>query len=380
MAGLNLRPPDVRIGPELAWLTRRAFGDPRPEHVRGLNGAKAEHLSRAFRLGARIAARSGLAALELELGVEHAARLRDEHLATAAQQILLERTMHFVLEQGRSEGVPVILLKFAALHSRSVLLPGSRPAADVDVLVPARFGEHLQRRLLAAGCELTGGSGHAHQLPPLVSPDGIPIEVHRHLPGLRERLGRRFITADDLLAMGLVEQFGSALVPVVALLVAHLVAHGFVQNAPAPAAYPLLQTLADLSDLSRGDQAVIMSAARLLEPEVGAQELASIAGLVRDLSRGTGLDHLGENPVFCHVLASVLDPAYGRALKLRALTRPLTERPFPQGHWRAMVTALFPGDAELDAIYGDHGLRRKALRPLDLAWRTLRALGALTQR
>jgi hypothetical protein len=374
MRALALQPPALALSPELEWLLLRAFArNDAPAPQPGIDAQRAVALTRQFKISARIAGRTSAALLREELG-DAASELASDHFTTAARDALLHDALAFAQAAAERIGAPLIGLKFLALRALGAARAGQRPAGDIDVLTPVNRARELHAALLAAGATESGVRGHAHQLPPVLAPHGVPIEIHLHIPGIALPGSKYFAVADELMAAGLVEQHAGLSTPAAPLVAAHAAAHGFLQNAGTPASHSLLSTLADLADLLALFPDALTRAAPYLAPRFDAEDCATLTELVHQLRAGNPTPGL----VLRHTLALQLDPAYASSQRLRLLTQPLSDRPPALAVATALREALFPSPRELRAIYGDHLGHapltvRRLLRPFDLAWRVIRA-------
>jgi hypothetical protein len=107
--------------------------------------------------------------------------------ANLARGIVLERELARAAERLHAQGLPVLLLKGAAL-TRLLYGPGERFMTDVDILVPARRWSDAVGALLAAGYRLHNPTDRPLTLAhyynyPLITPGGVLLEVHRRLCG-----------------------------------------------------------------------------------------------------------------------------------------------------------------------------------------------------
>jgi hypothetical protein len=303
---------------------------------------------RRLDLGPRLVARLGRSRLADELGRGAAAALvADRGLAALAA----DRSLGVALELAQlatERGLPLALLKGAALLARGTLAPGSRALADLDLLVRESDLDAWARLLEGAGFAVTpGGVPSEHQLPTRVR-GGMAVEIHRFLPGLRAPGRGSFAGFDSLESMGLLEQPGGwpagVRVPKPGLLAAHAAVHGVAQHGFAPRSYPLMRMFADLVDLgaaARADDrarplAGALSAAEWMELERACQ------GLVAGRAAG---------PLLAHAVFGALDDAYAASLRLRALGSVPSTLPLPAAWLREAWRALFPGRERIAALY-----------------------------
>lgn len=368
------------LDPPLRWVLARAFG-PNTCFEGRRQGERELGLARRLDLSARIGGRLRLEQLEEELGHEQAVSFKHDHLATAAREGVFERSVTLLAEIARETGTPLVLLKHAALRAARITKPGWRRAGDVDVLVPARLARPFYETLSNRGYRWNGTRAYEHQLPQLLDPYDTLIEIHRHIPGLQLPGADRFVTADDLLNAGLVTREGGALVPAPAVLAAHAVAHGLLQNAGAPRSSSPLRIVADCIDLLERDPRALVGATRLLSPVLDAQALETIGELTELFARGAIEEAKGNvRKLFCHMVASQLDDDYERRLSLLTITRPLSQHARWRASLNAAFVALFPDRTAMTLLYGGSrsSLERgffRLTRPLVLLSRTVRALG-----
>lgn len=410
MSVVRFRPPTVAVEPALLWCLARAFGPPEtpvaaiapsglPAIETPVVGAHA--LASRLVLSPRLASRMPPAQLETEVGPEQAALFRRDRLATAAGSLRLGAVAEELACAASELDLPLVFLKFFALERSGLLAEGSRPAADLDLLVAPERAWELHRALVARGFTAGPTPEMEHQLPTLVAPVGDSlaggaVEIHRLLLGVRLDGGAGSATAPTLAAAGLLlparDLPGPCFVPAPEVLVAHALVHGLVQHGFAPHAYPALRLLSDWLDLlaaeeggvaGRASAELVARAGSLVAGEVSQAEVAAMAGLCRRLATcdltvlTEPVEESGEAALLHHFLAGALDPDYGRALRFAMLARPLSDRPRPLALARSLWKAAFPSRAELEAIYGPAGgpwqrWARRLGRPFDLVRRAAR--------
>jgi hypothetical protein len=378
---LRFRPPRLAISSEVRWMLLRAFGPVGAPFPGAVAAAAALALARSFEVSARIAARQGRERLAAELGEETADGFARDRRAAAAAGLRLMGEVRRVAAVAAPLGVPLVLLKFAALEGAGLLAAGSRGACDVDLLAPGGRVRELWEALAAAGWRSSGLPEAEHQLPALVGPGGGAVEVHRHLPGVRlegaasadhralDRLGR---------LRPLPDLPGRCAAPDPEVLAAHALVHGLGQHGYWPASYPPLKMVADLIDLD----ALSDRALSWVERDVPPTEAAAARRLAGRLAAGE--DPAGwegdEEVLLRHLLAGRLDPGYEQALRLGLFRAQPSERSRPVQLARAVLGAVFLSDAQIAAIYGPPRSRlgllgRRLARPFDLL-RRLAAYGA----
>jgi hypothetical protein len=338
-------------------------------------------MARGLDLAPRIAFRTGRERLGRELGEAPARTLiaaRGLAALGADGQLALARDVGAV---ARAHGLPLVLLKGAALHATGVVPAGSRWSADLDILVPAEAVGDFDAALRAEGFVASPGAiGCEHQTAALQRGEGEIVEIHRFLPGVSTPGSRRFVTLEMLASSGLLVELpdwpARASVPARAILAAHALVHGLAQHGFAPRAYPLTRMLADLIDLGVAgpDGETLMAEAHAwTERHVTAEEAFAVLELVRQLVAG----RVEPSPLLSHVLAGLLDDDYVASLKLRVLgSGPSQHSPaFAVG--RDAWHALFPGLEQLAGLHPGRAPWLSALRrPFDLASRAVRAAAA----
>jgi hypothetical protein len=375
---LLLTPPPVVVDAALAWLLRAAFAETLSEPC-PVDAARALHLARATQLSGRVAKRleawrgtSELAALGPELDADYYANVANEALLVQAQDK--------IAQLGERLGVPIIALKFAGLRLARVITPGTRAVADLDLLLPGPSARSFWRALLEAGFVRTNTHEYSHQLEALLDPYGATIDLHVHVPGVFVE-GRGFANADQLLARGLVKRMsGSLLVPSPALLCAHAIAHALLQNRSTPQTYSPLRMVADVMDLRRVQPDVVLLAANHLAPElrVTCDALERLcASLSRGVLSGPGFDGTREQTLLWHCVAARLDFDYSERLRAAGLTNKIRDGASVTEIARYVATLLYPGEPELEVLYGPAvghlaRMRRRLLRPVDLVVRAAR--------
>jgi hypothetical protein len=136
-------------------------------------------------LGPLLGAR--LKAGEIEVESEAVkARLLREYYACCAHHLLREQQTAGLWAALRNRGIPVLLLKGAALAKTVYRDPGERPMADLDCLVPrAQWREAVHLAVKAGGSwkicakrRVTGAHGYAADV---ALQNGMVVEIHRRL-------------------------------------------------------------------------------------------------------------------------------------------------------------------------------------------------------
>jgi hypothetical protein len=381
-APIRFRPPPLALSPEIRWMLLRAFGPagaPAPAPATAAEPAAALALARRFEVSARIAARQGRERLAAEMGEEAAAGFAHDRRAAAATGMRLMGEVRRVAATAAALGIPLALLKFAALEGTGLLAPGSRDACDVDLLAPGPRARELWDALVAAGFRGSGLPAAEHQLPALAWPEGGAVEIHLHLPGVRLE-GRAAARHETLARLGLLRplpELPGCAAPRPEVLAAHVLVHGLGQHGWWPASYSLLKMVADLLDLEAvapdplGGRALAWVAR-----DVPPAETAAVRRLTGRLA--VGEDPAGwpapEETLLRHMLAGRLDAEYEQALRLGLFQSQPSERPRPVQLARTVLAATLLSDAQVAAIYGPPRHRlgylgRRLARPFDLLWR-----------
>ena len=372
-------PPVFAVDTSLSWLLGASFAETCPSPPEG-EGTRVLSLARHLEISGRVAerlrriGRPRLTVLEAALDTDY-----QTNLAVDAQ---LGHALEHVAGIAAEQAVPVIALKYAALHLSGISRVGTRVAGDLDFLVPAAAIARLWQALLDAGYVRAGTRAHAHQLEALVGPFGAVVELHRHLPGVCVAR-QRFATADDLFEASLVEPLASSTLwsPQPAVLAAHALAHGLLQNRHTPQSYSLLRMLSDLVDLrtAHTGSALVASAAYCSPSLIGASKTAERLCSVLQRGMVSSAEFVGtaEQRLLWHCLAARLDADYARQLRLSPLFGAIGDSAGVSARLSYLVGALFPTEHELDAIYGPAGsiparVRRRLMRPLDLGMRLAR--------
>lgn len=336
-------------------MLRRAFGPGGAEGVPPDEGASLAH---DLDLSARLAARGSTAPEFVK------ARRR-----ALARNLRLTELARDVASVARSLDIPVAFLKFGALELSGILLPGSRNAGDLDVLVPADRAEALARALADIGFSRSPVPGWKHQLPALHAPSGATLEIHLCVPGVLGDASFGGLAA-RLTPLSAIE---GSFVPDRATLVAHALAHALDQHGHHPAAHAAMRLPADLADLGfhgAAGEALRAEVEALVSGSVSPSEVRAALDLTTALVAGKLPEQPDAIRLLSHLVASHLSPGYAKALKSRAkLTVPV------------LVRALFPSRAELGVLYprlsfpGGTVLAR-AVRPFDLVARFAGSLQA----
>jgi putative nucleotidyltransferase-like protein len=386
---IRFRPPRLELAPEVRWMLLRAFGPVAAPFAAPPAADAALATARRFELSARIASRQGRQQLALELGADAASGFQRDRMATAAVGLRLLELAGQLARAAEPLALPLVFLKFVALEAAGLDVVGSRPACDVDVLVPAPRAREFQRALLGRGYRASGHPATEHQLPGLAHPAGGTVELHRMVLGVRPA-GKASATVESLardsLLVPLPDFAGSCAIPVPAVQAAHALVHGIGQHGYWPDSYSLFKTLSDLVDLGFADagstgvafEALARRAHELVERDVAAAEAEAVRRLCAALVAGSdpaGWDpEAGEAVLLRHVVAGRLDPEYAASLRLGLFRAQPSDRPPAARLLYSVLGTVFLSRAQIDAIYGPPRhpigyLGRRLSRPFDLLLR-----------
>ncbi len=383
---IRFHPPQGQLPAEIAWVLARAFAPAESPSQRPPDARIALNLATRLGLAPRIAARQPADLLERELGGEIAREMREACWLTAGRTMRMLEVARRVALVAHEISLPLVFLKSMALHVLGLVAVGSRPAADVDVLVPAAGAARLARELAAHGFtseDLRPGELH---LPPLLHRAGVALEIHTLIRGLSLPSVRAWVTADDLLRGGLCEPAPDfptgVVVPRRDVLIAHALVHGFVEHGGNLDKYPLARMLGDLVDLGFSQKeiaAFLDGPFAWMEAALRRSEVTATAELCDALVLGGAATLLssgrdGAALVLRHALLGSLDREYATSLWAPSVLAPLSfrSRPFAIAD-RACKTLLLTR-AQIDIIYGRQEswrgyLKWRLLRPFGLAWR-----------
>ena len=380
---LQFDPPAFAVPPSLRWALVRAFGPVGQAWPAPPAGREALDLARRFDLAARIGGRHPLPSLAAEVGAQAASAFTLEHEAARRAAAFLGKVAAEVAGVAASLGVPIVLLKFAALRASGLVADGLRAAGDVDVLAPPDRARALAAALGTLGLTPAGFGAEAHQLPQLRDGGGRCVEVHVHVPEVRVSPGAPPVTLDALASRGLLRRTGlpgECSVPLPHVMTAHAVVHGLVHHGFAPDGYPALRLVGDLIALGAHEDggALACAALTLVVDEIGPDEMEAAVALAARLARADAtLFEPGPSPeatLLRHVVAGRLDVDYGRSLRLRAVGA---------RRWTLAraAHALVLTDAQIDVVYGPPRSRlgymgRRLARPFDLVRRIVRYAAA----
>jgi hypothetical protein len=390
--GIRFQPPNVTFGPEVRWVLLRAFGPVEQEFPGTMDPATARSLAGTLGLCPRIGSRAGEERLTSELEVEGAREFTIASAASEAQALRLVQVAHEVAGVAADGGIPVVLLKFAALRLSGAVSAGSRSAADLDVMVsPGRVGA-LSGALQSGGFTALAVPDSDQHLAPLVHGSGVVVEVHRYVQGVCLGAPRRFATVDELVSGGLVvaasELPGECMIPSKEVLTAHAIVHGVAHHGRKPLEYPLFRMVADVIDLgfaSADGETVLEEITPWLEREVSPEETRALRTLCMGLSVADeklfapASQSRPEVALLHHLVAGATDRAYAQSLQVSAFFGRVSHLPHPIAVGRALWHALFLNRAQVEKIYGPQSsrmayLRRQMLRPLDLLFQATRSV------
>ncbi len=189
--------PAMRAGPALSAECRLVFrtADPalRPDEVRALCAAVRDWRRVLVLADRELAAAAVWTAIEGAPGASVppavAEHLRSQALVTGFRMQRLAQRLADTLGVMRAHGIPVMLLKGAALGARTDPTFRARPMADLDLLVRPADRERAETALVAAGWRrsddptLTALLADAHHGPPFIDPAvrDLRVELHTRL-------------------------------------------------------------------------------------------------------------------------------------------------------------------------------------------------------
>lgn len=390
--GIRFQPPDVTFGPEVCWVLLRAFGPAEQGFHGTMDTATARTLVRTLDLCPRIGSRAGGERLCSELGVEVAREFTIASAASEAQALRLIQVAHEVAGVAADAGIPVVLLKFAALHLSGAVSAGSRSAADLDVMVPPGSVGAFSGALQSGEFTVLAVPDSDQHLAPLAHGSGVVVEVHRYVQGVCLGAPRTFATVDDLVSGGLVVTAsglpGECMIPSKEVLTAHAIAHGVAHHGRRPLEYPLFRMVADVIDLgfaSEDGETVLEKITPWLESDVSPEETRALRTLCMGLSVAdeklfaAASQSRPEVVLLRHLVAGATDCAYAQSLQVAAFFGRVSHLPHPIAVGRALWHALFLNRAQVEKIYGSQSswmacLRRQILRPLELLFQATRSL------
>lgn len=374
-------PPQPPWSSELLWVLNRAFSRDLPALPVGAP-SQALNLARRLELSGRIAARLGRERCWAELGEPCGDELYEDFLTNVAAASALQAAQDRVQVVAARHDIPIVWLKFAGLRAAGLVRVGSRIASDLDVLAPEpaarRLWEALRRE---AQLQTYGARSYEHQLEALADRAGAVVELHTMLPGVLAPSGR-FLRWQELSQLGQLRQvtYGSQAcqVPKPAIMAAHALAHGLLQNAAAPQAYSPLRMLGDLLDLRTEVPNAVLEAGQWLDARVGEAGAFDAERLCRVLADASPTALRQESSeLLRHCLAARLDADYAASLRRQGWRRSLTERAAWVGFPSRVFWLLFPTRLELDALYGPatkpwRRVSRRLARPLAVVRRLFR--------
>jgi len=366
-------PPPVALTTEIRWVLLRAFGPPQAPFPDRVDGPRAAALAGDLGLVERIGARVPSSLLVTELGSDVARQLALSRLQVLARVRGLCDLIPELASAAAAAAIPIVLLKFAALHAGGYLAEGSRAASDIDILLPERDVERAAEILTSRGFfAAEAAMADHHHWPPLHDRQGRVVELHTRLPGLREPGGRRFAGFEALEAAGGLQpapglDSGCQLLRP-DLMAAHAIAHGLAQHGGADV-YPVTRALGDVIDVLPGERRRRgIGAAEWIAADVPSSELDAVLGLCDALEKGDldGLDARRETrtegALLHHVLASSLDPDYRRSLAVDHLFHSLSDEPRWWRFLKRVQCLALPTKAQLAARLGLPSARLVTLR------------------
>jgi hypothetical protein len=353
-----------------------------------VDGNRAVETAIGLGVGVRIGSRIEVAKLRREVGDEAAEVLRQSSLSVAARAVLVGQVCDELAGAAAAAGVPIVLLKGAALLAGGYISADSRAMADVDVLVDQSHAAQLKLELENRGFSGAEPLGSDHDLLLVVHESGLAVEGHRWIPGLAFENGTS-ATASALIRRGHCVGWrpGSkcCLLPNRIVLMAHTLAHGIAQHGLAPDKYPMLRMLADLQDLAPGEtewRPFEAAAGGWLDLSVSADEICAVRYLLRRLTAAEDLRDLVEASerealILRHVIAGATDETYRKAIRVQHRMVGASGDAKLSKAMDVVRSGLFLNRAQIDHIYGQPRwafgyLALRLWRPFHLAVRACR--------
>lgn len=288
-----------------------------------MDGERASEIARTLHLAARIGQRHALQVLAREVGPEGARSLGFVAFIARALASQLETTLFRLLRLAEARGIPLCLLKGAALLHYGLSFQ-SRLASDLDLFLPGEEASQFFALLQESGCRVVPEPA-GHHLPPLVW-GSIRVELHTTLPGFRGEKPRRGLTFEKVRNLGLLMpapgHADSVFLPARPLLLLQLMVHSLYQHRFTPWAYPLTRTLADLVDLdlTGNDVRHLVALKRLVGARLPEQEMRQLISVVEALRDGVLESNNSKRSIpsriLDHAIAGLLDTRYARKLRL----------------------------------------------------------------
>lgn len=187
------------------------------------------------------ACREGLAGLILEHASRHglpltrtfAARLERHATAVAARNLQLNTELERILHVLNCAGIPVMLLKGAALNLTLYPRPNLRPMSDLDLLVHPEDADRAVRALAEQGCRRgmnlvrDGFFPRYHYECELISGSIVPVRIDLHARPLRPLRYSRTVPIGAFWEDARIVRVGQSegLVPSLETMFIHLAAH-----------------------------------------------------------------------------------------------------------------------------------------------------------
>jgi len=396
---LKLRPPELKLTAELEWLIQRSFCRDRlgSEFAGGLNPEGAVSLVADLDLGGRLVTRAGVGPIRTEIGEVAADAVFSRYRGAAVNAVALEKWASRVEACASTMSIPVVMMKGIALQRQIDIQPGARTISDIDVLAPDDQARRLHSSLAQLGLRAPNVHEREHHLPALRNENGITVEIHTKLLGIRLNAGRSSATFQELADRGLcvyddLAGDGDSTWRLDAdVLVAHLIVHALIHHQHDPDGYVSLRLLGDLADLNWSEERWSEfrdRAALWLGRDIDADGLEAVGRLVLSLGDGVPIQDIldqdrEEALILRHLVASQIDPVYKEKLRAQRLTHRLTDRSASLNLVIRAKRNLFLSGDEVEYRYGlqptvSATWRRRIAHPFSVGYRVVKGyLGQL---
>lgn len=336
---------------ELSWVLHRAYASPDSSHSPPPDSSDAITLARKLDVLGRIASRIPGSRLLLDLGTTGLQAALADRSAAARQALRILRSSDRVSQVAARNGIPIVFLKGAALHLSNRTGVASRPASDVDVLVPRQLALAFHRTLMTSGFSPLGPSRSEHHLQPLAEGRDPPVEIHLEIPGCTVPDIAGSVVLEDLARHGLLERIpslpGDSFVPAASFLAAHAIVHGLVDHGFGADRYPPMRMLGDVADCRDS----FMKISQFVGNSVSRGEIIAVIELVEFLVSGRQPPtSSATGRLLAHVVSGSIDTDYRNALRLRQMLHLL--RTGSLSTIRTKTEGRFPGLYPLPGIPG----------------------------
>jgi len=321
---LPFDPPRLAFSPELRWVLKAAFATALPGPA--LRVPLVVELARQLDLTARIAGRCSHEQVSEALNPAAARAFAQHRLAVRAGNRALVGTLQRVAQTAATLGIPLVLLKFAALTALKVIEEGDRDARDIDILVGAEDADRLWQRLVELGFAPVVARRNTEHLPGLLAADRSIVELELRVKGLslaaNSGAARKPITLAELRRENLLlpTPFPDCWTLAPELLAAHATVHALLQHGNTPG-YPGMRLLTDLSDLRKRYEILPEATQRFVSEQTSHTLMHSALAVTEMLEVAEPSARLEQEAepalILRHVIAASCDADYQRSLPLQ---------------------------------------------------------------